>query len=235
MLEVSSLHTHYGYSHILQGISLTVEPGKVLAVLGRNGVGKTTLVHSIVSFVKPSEGRIRLNGSDITGQTTHQIIRRGLALVPQGRRVFRSLTVTENLSIPFRCLSERGAPAAWDVENVFQAFPTLRARRDQRAATLSGGEQQMLAMARALVSGPRVLLLDEPSEGLAPMIVKQISDVIADLAVQGMAVLLVEQNFNMAMRTAHRVLVMSRGQIVHRSSPEELAQNQDVKTRYLGM
>ena len=108
MLEVSSLHTHYGYSHILQGVSLTVEPGKVLAVLGRNGVGKTTLVHSIVSFVKPSEGRIRLNGRDITGQSTHQIIRRGLALVPQGRRVFRSLTVTENLSIPFRCHSEGG-------------------------------------------------------------------------------------------------------------------------------
>ena len=235
MLEVSSLHTHYGYSHILQGISLTVEPGKVLAVLGRNGVGKTTLVHSIVSFVKPSEGRIRLNGSDITGQSTHQIIRRGLALVPQGRRVFRSLTVTENLSIPFRCHSEGGTLTPWNIENVFETFPTLRARREQRAATLSGGEQQMLAMARALVTGPRVLLLDEPSEGLAPMIVKQISDVIADLAVKGMAVLLVEQNFNMAMRTAHRVLVMSRGQIVHQSIPEELAQNQDVKTRYLGM
>lgn len=234
MLEVIDLHTYYGYSHILHGVSLTVERGQVLAVLGRNGVGKTTLVHSIVSFVKPTRGRIRLDGHDVAGSSTHQIIRRGLALVPQGRRVFRSLSVVENLTIPFRCRSE-GAVEPWDVETAFRTFPTLRARRDQRAGNLSGGEQQMLAMARALASGPQVLLLDEPSEGLAPLIVRDISKVISDLAVQGLAVLLVEQNFNMALRTAHWVMVMSRGQIVHGSLPQDLAGADDIKARYLGM
>lgn len=234
MLEVTDLQTYYGHSHILHGVSLTVSQGKILAVLGRNGVGKTTLVHSIVSFTKPAGGKIRFKGDEITGLPTHQIIRRGIALVPQGRRVFRSLTVTENLTIPFRCSGE-GALTAWDVEKTFEVFPTLKARRDQRAGNLSGGEQQMLAMARALASGPQLLLLDEPSEGLAPLIVKGISQVITDLATQGMAILLIEQNFNMALRTADRVLVMSRGQIVHDSSPQDLAVNQDIKARYLGM
>lgn len=236
MLDVTDLHAHYGYSHVLHGVSLEVDQGQVVAVLGRNGVGKTTLVHSIVSFVKPTSGRVRLKGQDITGRPTHQIMRRGLTLVPQGRRVFRSLSVTENLTIPFRCRPEgEGTARTWEVETVFQVFPTLRARRDQRAGNLSGGEQQMLALARALVSGPQVLILDEPSEGLAPMIVKDISRVIKDLAVQGIAILLVEQNFNMAIRTAHKILVMSRGQIVHRSLPQDLAENHDVKARYLGM
>lgn len=234
MLEVTDLNTYYGYSHILHGVSLTVNRGEVLAVLDRNGVGKTTLVHSIVAFAKPATGRIKLNREEITGLPTHQIVRKGLALVPQGRRVFRSLSVTENLSIPFPCKTKT-RNNSWDLEKTFQVFPTLRARRDQRAGNLSGGEQQMLAMARALVSGPDVLLLDEPSEGLAPLIVKGISEVIQELAVSGMAILLVEQNFNMALKTAHSVLVMSRGQIVHQSTPQDLAANHDVKARYLGM
>jgi branched-chain amino acid transport system ATP-binding protein len=234
MLEVTELNTYYGYSHILHGVSLTVKEGEVLAVLGRNGVGKTTLVHSIVSFAKPATGQIRLNSEDITGLPTHQIIRKGITLVPQGRRVFRSLSVIENLTIPFPCQTKT-RNNSWDLETAFRVFPTLRARRDQRAGNLSGGEQQMLAMARALVSGPDVLLLDEPSEGLAPLIVKGISEVIRDLAVSGTAILLVEQNFNMALSTANRVLVMSRGQIVHQSTPQDLAANQDVKARYLGM
>ncbi len=235
MLEVIDLHTHYGHSHILHGVSFAVLGGQVLAVLGRNGVGKTTLVHSIISFVKPTSGRIRLDGEEILGGSTHQIARRGLALVPQGRRVFRSLSVIENLTVPFRCARSNTTGKPWDIETTFHAFPTLKARRDQRAGNLSGGEQQMLAMARALVSGPEVLLLDEPSEGLAPLIVKGISEVIRGLAVDGMAILLVEQNFNMAISTAHEVLVMSRGQIVHRSSPTELPLNHEIKARYLGM
>lgn len=234
MLEVTSLHTYYGHSHILHGVSLTVSQGEVLAVLGRNGVGKTTLVHTIVSFAKPASGTIRFKGDDITGKPTHQIIRRGMALVPQGRRVFRSLSVIENLTVPFRCRTE-GTGTLWDIQTAFQTFPTLRARRDHRAGNLSGGEQQMLAMARALVSGPQVLLLDEPSEGLAPKIVQELSGVIKELAVRGMAILLIEQNFNTAMRTAQRVLVMSRGQIVHQSSPQDLADNHEIKARYLGM
>lgn len=234
MLEVTDLHTYYGDSHILHGVSLSVSQGQVVAVLGRNGVGKTTLVHSIVSFAKPADGRILFKGEDIAGRPTHQIVRRGIALVPQGRRVFRSLSVIENLTIPFRCKVE-GIADPWDVEKAFEVFPTLKARRDQRAGNLSGGEQQMLAMARALVSGPQLLLLDEPSEGLAPLIVKGISQVIKDLAAKGMAILLIEQNFNMALDTAHSVLVMSRGQIVHQSTPQDLAANHDVKARYLGM
>jgi branched-chain amino acid transport system ATP-binding protein len=234
MLEVTDLNTYYGFSHILHGVSLAVKQGEVLAVLGRNGVGKTTLVHSIVSFVKPATGRIEFNREEITGLPTHQIVRRGIALVPQGRRVFRSLSVVENLSIPFPCRTKTGNNS-WDLEKTFQVFPTLRARRHQRAGNLSGGEQQMLAMARALVSGPDVLLLDEPSEGLAPLIVKKISEVIQELAGGGMAILLVEQNFNMALKTAHSVLVISRGQIVHQSTPQDLAANHEVKARYLGM
>ena len=233
MLEITDLNTFYGHSHILHGVSLTVNQGEVLGVLGRNGVGKTTLVHSIVSFAKPAGGRIKFKGEDITGHSTHQIMRRGLALVPQGRRVFRSLSITENLTVPFRCRTE--TTAAWDLQKAFQIFPILRARRDQRAGSLSGGEQQMLAMARALVSGPQLLLLDEPSEGLAPLIVRGISRIVGDLALEGMAILLIEQNFNMALSTANRIHVMSRGQIVHRSSPQDLAENKEIKARYLGM
>jgi branched-chain amino acid transport system ATP-binding protein len=236
MLEVTDLKAHYGFSYILQGVSLNVSRGSVITVLGRNGVGKTTLVHSIVSFVKPSGGAIRLDGKEITGLPTHLIMRRGVALVPQGRRVFRSLSVTENLAIPFRCsFKTEGATQPWATEQVLEVFPALRARKDQRAGNLSGGEQQMLAMGRALVSGPKLLLLDEPSEGLAPMIVVQIAEVISGLAEEGMAVLLVEQNFTMALRLADKIYVMSRGSIVHESSPDELAGNEEIKARYLGM
>jgi branched-chain amino acid transport system ATP-binding protein len=236
MLEVLDLNTYYGDSHILQGVSLKVPSGQVITLLGRNGVGKTTLVHSIVSFVSPRNGKILLNGKDITGHPTHQIVRQGIALVPQGRRVFRSLSVTENLTIPFQCSpAQDSGLKPWGIQEVFQTFPTLRARRDQRAGNLSGGEQQMLAMGRALVQGPQVLLLDEPSEGLAPMIVDEISRVIAALALQGMSILLVEQNFAMAIRLAHKVYVMSRGQIVNESSAEDLDNNEEIKSRYLGM
>jgi branched-chain amino acid transport system ATP-binding protein len=199
-------------------------------------VGKTTLVHSIVSFVRPSGGVIRLDGKEITGLSTHEIMRQGVALVPQGRRVFRSLSVTENLAIPFRCsFKTETTIRPWAMDQILEVFPALRARRDQRAGNLSGGEQQMLAVGRALVSGPKLLLLDEPSEGLAPMIVVQIAEVISGLAEQGMAVLLVEQNFNMALRLGEKIYVMSRGKIVHESSPEELAGNEEIKARYLGM
>ena len=236
MLEVADLNTYYGYSHILHGVSLKVPKGEVIALLGRNGVGKTTLVHTIVSFVKPTAGKILLGGRDITGHPTHEIVRLGIALVPQGRRVFRSLTVTENLTIPFRCrLGQDSGIEPWAIDTVFRTFPSLRARREQRAGNLSGGEQQMLAMGRALVQGPQVLLLDEPSEGLAPIIVEEISKVISQLALVGMSILLVEQNFQMALNLAHRIYVMSRGQIVHESSPEALEKNEEIKSRYLGM
>lgn len=236
MLEIVDLHTYYADSYILQGISLQVPAASVIVVLGRNGVGKTTLVHSIVSFVRPRRGMIRLNGQEITGAATHEIMRQGLALVPQGRRVFRSLSVAENLAIPFRCTPPDNTEIRpWTEAMVAETFPILWARRDQKAGSLSGGEQQMLAMARALVSGPKVLLLDEPSEGLAPLIVREIAKVISQLAKQGMAILLVEQNFNLALSIADKVYVMSRGTIVHESLPEDLVHNHEIKARYLGM
>ncbi|MHB8763208.1 MAG: ABC transporter ATP-binding protein [Deferrisomatales bacterium] len=236
MLELTELHSYYAESHVLQGVSLRVPARSAVAVLGRNGVGKTTLLHSVMGLVRPRRGGVRLAGEQVAGRSTHQIARHGVALVPQGHRIFRSLTVAENLAVPFRC-PEFAEPAVkpWTDQDAFAAFPVLAQRRDQRAGSLSGGEQQMLAMARALVSGPRVLLLDEPSEGLAPLVVEAIADVIRGLRDQGMAVLLVEQNFHMALGVADRVYVMSRGAIVHESAPDELAHNEEIKARYLGM
>ncbi len=235
MLEITDLDSYYEDSYILQGICLQVPKG-VVAVLGRNGVGKTTLIHSIVSLVKPRRGMVFFEGRDITGKPTHEIIRQGLALVPQGRRVFYSLTVMENLTVPFRCppsIGKRIKP--WGEEEIFNIFPKLRERCNQKAGTLSGGEQQMLAIARALISGPKLLLLDEPSEGLAPLIVREIGKVIIGLREQGVTMLLVEQNFNMALSVSDKILVMSRGKMVHESSPKDLLHNEEIKARYLGM
>lgn len=234
MLKIEGLHSYYGESHVLNGVSLDVPAGQVVAMLGRNGVGKTTLLHSTMSLVKPRSGSITLGGEELAGKPAHQIARRGLALVPQGHRIFRSLSVAENLAVARKRGSFPGT-RVWEEEEVYQAFPVLGQRRGQKAGSLSGGEQQMLAMGRAFVSGPRALLLDEPSEGLAPLIVKEIGKVIRGLTEQGMAVLLVEQNFQFAMEIADRVFVMSRGTVVHESSPAELARNEEVKSRYLGM
>jgi branched-chain amino acid transport system ATP-binding protein len=236
MLEVIDIHSYYGDSHILQGISMHVAKGSIAAVLGRNGVGKTTLLHSIISFVKPRQGAIRLDGHEITARPIHEIMRRGVALVPQGRRIFRSLNVAENLAVPFRCpsLSETTVKP-WGETEVFETFPVLSRRRKQKAISLSGGEQQMLAIARALVSGPKLLLLDEPSEGLAPIVVREIAQVVSQLRYQGMAILLVEQNFNTALSVSDKVYVMSRGTLVHESSPEDLLNNEEVKAHYLGI
>jgi len=236
VLEVIDLHSYYEDSYILQGISFQVPRENVIAVLGRNGVGKTTLIHSIISFVKPRRGAIFFEGQEITGKPTHEIIRQGLALVPQGRRVFYSLSVLENLTVPFRCSPLIGTEIKpWTEREIFDAFPALRDRRNQKSGTLSGGEQQMLAIARALVSGPKLLLLDEPSEGLAPLVVQEIAGVIPRLRHQGMTILLVEQNFNMALSVADKIFVMSRGKVVHESSPEDLVKNEEIKAHYLGI
>jgi branched-chain amino acid transport system ATP-binding protein len=236
MLELVDLQTYYGDSFILQGVSLQVPQGNVVAILGRNGVGKTTLIHSIVNFVKPRQGKICLEGEEITGKPTHEIMRRGVALVPQGRRVFPSLSVAENLIVPFRCQpSETNLVKPWSEEEIYAVFPNIRERRKQKAGSLSGGEQQMLAIARALVSGPKLMLLDEPSEGLAPLIVKEIAKVIVQMRQLGMAILLVEQNFNLAVELADRIYIMSRGLVVFDSNPEELIRNEEMKRRYLGM
>jgi branched-chain amino acid transport system ATP-binding protein len=228
-LEVESVHTYYGESHVLQGVSLRVSPGEVLAILGRNGMGKTTLIRSIVGFTPPRRGHVRYKDAEITRWPPFRMVGLGMALVPQGRRVFPSLSVRENLDV-----ARRGA-GRWSLEQVYALFPRLRERAANRANKLSGGEQQMLAIGRALMSNPELLLMDEPTEGLAPLLVREVGRVIAELKRSGLSILLVEQNLALALSVADRVHVLSRGQIVHTGTPAELMSNEDVKTRYLGV
>jgi branched-chain amino acid transport system ATP-binding protein len=228
MLDVAGLHTYYGDSHILHGVSLEVRPGEAVARLGRNGVGKTTLIRSVIGFTPPRQGTIRYEGRDLQGLPPYRIARAGLALVPQGRRIFAPLTVAENLTLGAR----RGA---WTPARVHAIFPRLRERGAQSGGTLSGGEQQMLAIGRALLTNPRMLLLDEPSEGLAPMIVREIGRVLLRLKEAGLSILLVEQNVPLALRVADRVYVMSKGQIVYHGASSALDADEDVKRRFLGI
>jgi len=228
MLEVDAIHTFYGESHVLHGASLEVSRGEVVALLGRNGAGKTTLVRSIIGFERPRRGRIAWEGAAIEGQPPYAIARRGVGLVPQGRRLFAPLSVAENLVFGAR-------PGPWTADRVYALFPRLRERAEQGAMTLSGGEQQMLAIGRALLTNPRLLLLDEPSEGLAPLIVRELGRVLAALKGEGLAMLVVEQNLPLALRVANRVYVLSRGRVVYHGSPGELAMDEDVKRRYLGI
>src|SRR5580765_3799230 len=212
MLNVLDLHTYYGDSHVLQGVTLTVERGTVTAILGRNGVGKTTLCRSLVGLTPARSGRIVFNGSEITHLAPHTICRMRVSLVPQGRRIFSSLTVEENLAIAVRVPANGGD---WDVPKVFDTFPRLAERRRHRGNELSGGEQQMLAIGRALVANPLLLAMDEPTEGLAPMLVAEVGQLILRLKEQGTSILLVEQNAAFAVKLADYAHVMSKGRIVH--------------------
>jgi branched-chain amino acid transport system ATP-binding protein len=229
MLGVSDVHTYYGDSHVLHGVSLDVAPGEVVAILGRNGMGKTTLIRSVVGFTPPRRGRVRFKGDDITAWAPFRRVERGMALVPQGRRVFASLSVRENLDVA------RGGAGRWDRERIFGLFPRLRERAPNRANKLSGGEQQMLAIGRSLMSNPALLLMDEPTEGLAPLLVREVGRVIGELKREGLSILLVEQNLPMAAAVADRVHVLSRGEIVYSGSPAELMADETVKSRYLGV
>ena len=228
MLEVDGIHTYYGESHVLHGVSLRVAPGEAVALLGRNGAGKTTAIRSIVGFTPPRAGRVLFEGQAIERWPAYRIARRGLALVPQGRRIFAPLSVRENLLLGAR--SE-----GWTLERVFELFPRLRERQAQLGGTLSGGEQQMLAIARALLTNGRLLLLDEPSEGLAPLIVREIGTILTALKAERLSLLLVEQNYHLALRVADRVYVMNKGQIVYQGTPAGLEADGEVKRRYLGV
>ena len=228
MLEVDGIHTYYGESHVLHGVSLRVAPGEAVALLGRNGAGKTTAIRSIVGFTPPRAGRVLFEGQAIERWPAYRIARRGLALVPQGRRIFAPLSVRENLRLGAR--SE-----GWTLERVFDLFPRLRERQAQLGGTLSGGEQQMLAIARALLTNGRLLLLDEPSEGLAPLIVREIGTILTALKAERLSLLLVEQNYHLALRVADRVYVMNKGQIVYQGTPAGLEADEEVKRRYLGV
>jgi branched-chain amino acid transport system ATP-binding protein len=231
MLKIVDIHTYYGDSYVLQGVSLEVKKGTVVALLGRNGVGKTTLIRSIVGFTPARRGAILLNGKDITHVDSYKIIKMGMGLVPQGRRVFPSLTVKENMAIAERCSTDQG----WNFEKIYTLFPRLKERQDQRANTLSGGEQQMLAIARALISNPLFLLMDEPTEGLAPVLVREVGDAILRLKEEGLSIFLVEQNLSFARRFSDYVHLMSKGTIVYSSTPEQLWEDQEAKHRYLGV
>ena len=239
MLDVADVHTYYGESHVLQGVSLRVGAGEAVAILGRNGAGKTTLIRTIVGFERPRGGSVRLLDQAIHGAPPYAIARLGIGLVPQGRRIFAPLTVSENLGLAatgtrrFRPGVD-GVPR-WTRERVYELFPRLRERAPQSGGTLSGGEQQMLAVGRALMTNPRLLLLDEPSEGLAPLIVREIGRALVRLKGEGLSILLVEQNVPLALRVADRVYVMSKGQIVYHGAPAELDLNEDVKRRFLGV
>jgi branched-chain amino acid transport system ATP-binding protein len=237
MLDVEGMHSYYGESHVLHGVSLRVGAGEAVALLGRNGVGKTTLIRSIVGFTPAREGAVRLDGRDITRLPAHAIARLGVGLVPQGRRIFAPLSVTENLMLGARSAAAGGSRAVpmFTREAVWDIFPRLRERALQGGGTLSGGEQQMLAIGRALMTNARIILLDEPSEGLAPLIVREIGRVLVRLKEQGLSILLVEQNVPLALRVADRVYVMSKGQIVYHGAPGELDANEDVKRRFLGI
>jgi branched-chain amino acid transport system ATP-binding protein len=229
ILAVADIHTYYGDSHVLHGVSLGVAPGEVVAILGRNGMGKTTLIRSVVGFTPPRRGRVHFRGEDITAWAPFRRVERGMALVPQGRRVFASLSVRENLDV-----ARAGTPR-WNLERVYELFPRLRERAPNRANKLSGGEQQMLAIGRALMSNPTVLLMDEPTEGLAPLLVREVGRVIGELKREGLSILLVEQNLPMAAAVADRVHVLSRGEIVYSGTPVALMADEAVKSRYLGV
>jgi len=229
-LEVRGLHAYYGESHVLQGVDLDVRGGEAVSLVGRNGAGKSTTIGAISGLLRPRAGTVRLGPIDLAGQPAHRIARAGVALVPQGRRIFAELSVRENLLLAARPVAE-----GWDERRVLELFPSLSRRLDNRGDELSGGEQQMLAIGRALMRNPSLLLLDEPSEGLAPKLVADVGEALRALRGTGLTVLLVEQNLALATRVGERVYVMNKGTIVFAGTPAQLAAQPDVEARYLGV
>jgi branched-chain amino acid transport system ATP-binding protein len=234
LLEVDDVHTYYGNIHALRGVSLAVFPGEIVTLIGGNGAGKSTTLNTISGIVRPRSGAVRLGGEDLAACPAHEVVARGVTQVPEGRRMFARLTVLENLQMGAYVVSDK-ATIAHRIEEVFELFPRLRERQRQVAGTLSGGEQQMLAMGRALMSGPKVLLLDEPSMGLAPVLVDQIFATIARLNEAGTTILLVEQNARMALQVANRGYVIETGRIVLDDQAEALRDNEMVQKAYLGI
>ena len=231
-LDLIDIHTYYGESHVLQGTTLRAQRGKVTSVLGRNGVGKTTLCRSLAGLTPARSGRVVLDGLDVTRLPAHRIADAGISLVPQGRRIFVSLTVHENLLIAARPAK---AGSGWNIDRVFALFPRLSERRHHGGNDLSGGEQQMLAIARALVANPILLVMDEPTEGLAPALVAEVGRLIRQLREEGTTVLLVEQNAAFAVDVSDHTHVMHQGTIVHSSAPAALWENEEIKSQYLGV
>jgi len=232
LLAVEDIHTYYGEAHILQGVSLAAGEGEVVTLIGRNGAGKTTTLRSIMGIARPRRGHVRLRGDDITALDTHAIARRGIAWVPEERRVLPNLTVLENLRLGMLGGSGTNGDATL-LEEVFGYFPRLRERIDHRGRFLSGGEQQMLAIARGLVSRPSVMLVDEPTEGLAPMLVQNLTEILAAINRRGTTILLVEKTLEVAMRLSHRLYVMDQGQIQFEGTPDQLRRDPTIQQRFL--
>jgi branched-chain amino acid transport system ATP-binding protein len=232
VLEIENVHTYRGQSYVLQGVSLKVPDAACTTLLGRNGMGKTTLIRSLMGLSPPGSGSIKLDGQQLVGLPPFAIAKRGLALVPQGRHIFVSLTVDENLTLAARNSNGEGG---WTVDRVYEIFPNLRERRHNRGGQLSGGEQQMLAIGRALMTNPRLLLMDEPSEGLAPVIVERVAEVIRELRAQKLSILLVEQNYRLGVDSADYVYILSKGVVVWDGKPEALEAEAKVRQTHLGV
>ena len=231
ILEIEKINTFYFASQVLWDLSMDIEKGTVVSLLGRNGMGKTTLMRSIMGLTKARTGSIKFNGQEIRGLDAHKVAKMGVGYVPQGRGIFPSLSVKENLIV---CARGQDKKNAWTLERVYELFPILKERQNLYGNLLSGGEQQMLAIARALMTNPDLLLMDEPSEGVAPMVIKQIGDVITEIK-QDLTVFLAEQNFNMAVGVADHVYIVSKGQIVYSGLPQELKNDEETKQKYLGV
>ena len=228
MLDVQNLHTYYGESHILQDVSLNVKKGSVSVLLGRNGMGKTTTLHSIMGIVPPKQGTIVMNGKEIQAKPSYQVSRAGIGLVPQGRRIFPNLTVKENLLTTYRPVKD-----GWNLAKIFDMFPRLKERETSMGGNLSGGEQQMLSIGRALMTNPDLLLLDEPSEGLSPLMVREVIKIIKTLKEDGLSMLLVEQNLSMAADLADYVYILNKGTVVFEGPSE--AFNHEVRNKFLAL
>jgi branched-chain amino acid transport system ATP-binding protein len=233
-LDVSGVDAYYGDSHVLHGVSFALQPGRLLGLLGRNGAGKTTCMATIMGFLKPRRGSISLYGEPVAGLAPDAIARKGICLVPQGRRMFRTLTVRENLMVAAQTRKDSGG-AGWSIDRVFQVFPRLAERHGQVAGSLSGGEQQMLAIGRALMGNPRVLLMDEPSEGLAPQLVAEVGRTIAQLKAEGQSIVLVEQNIKLTLNLADDVVIINTGRVVFRGTADGIKLDDAIVSQHLGV
>jgi branched-chain amino acid transport system ATP-binding protein len=233
ILEISNLHGYYGKSHVLQGVDMTIAPGRMVCLLGRNGVGKSTTLKSIMGLLDRTSGSVRFNGRDIQGRPPHEIARLGLGYVPEERRIFKSLTVYENLQIGIKKPLDRNRGDIWDAERIFNSFPRLEERRDNKGGHLSGGEQQMLTIARTLMGNPELILVDEPTEGLAPLVAEAVMEMLATISKAGITVLVVEQNYKAALKLAQGFFIMSKGRIVFEGNGQELIAAEETRQKYL--
>jgi len=234
MLEVKGIHSHYGKSHILHGVSLELNQGELVCLLGRNGVGKSTTLKSIMGIVRPTQGSIRFDGKELVGSQPYQIARLGVGYVPEDRRIFKSLTVHENLLMGTQKPKNSGsAERVWTIDRIYEIFPNLGERRSNKGSHLSGGEQQMLTVARTLMGNPKLILVDEPTEGLAPLIVKDVLEMLSAVRKSGVTVLMVEQNFKAAIKVADRFYIMAKGQVVFEGGMAALLAAEEVRKNYL--